>query len=125
MLIIRFSRVGKKNHAQYRIVLAEKSSPVKGKFVELLGSYDPHQKQAVFKEDRIKYWVKTGAQCSDSVYNLFVEKGLIEGDKRQVKMPEKKEEEGKENENGKKLDKEKTEEVSGEILSDEKKKSLL
>ncbi len=89
MLIIRFSRVGKRNHAQYRIVLTEKTSPVKGKFVELLGSYDPHQKQAVLKEDRIKYWLGNGVQCSDSVFNLFVAKELIKGEKRKVRVPEK------------------------------------
>ncbi|MDA3814940.1 MAG: 30S ribosomal protein S16 [Patescibacteria group bacterium] len=98
MLIIRFSRVGKRNHAQYRIVLAEKSSPVRGRFVELLGSYDPHQKQAVLKEDRIKYWIGNGAQCSDTAFNLFVKEGLVEGEKREVKMPDKKTEEG-DNEN--------------------------
>lgn len=89
MLIIRFSRVGKRNHAQYRIVLTEKTSPVKGKFVELLGSYDPHQKQAVLKEDRIKYWLENGVQCSDSVFNLFVAKELLKGEKRKVKVPKK------------------------------------
>ena len=44
MLKIRLSRIGKKGHAQYRIVVAEKSSPIKGKSVEQIGNYDPHTK---------------------------------------------------------------------------------
>ncbi len=82
MLIIRFSRTGKRNHAQYRIVVAEKSAPVKGKFVEQLGSYDPHLKTVALKEDRIKDWIAKGASCSDSVHNLLVEEGVLKEDKR-------------------------------------------
>ncbi len=44
MLVIRFSRVGKRNHAQYKVVVAEKSAPIKGRFVEQVGSYNPHLK---------------------------------------------------------------------------------
>lgn len=87
MLIIRYRIVGKKNHAQFKIVVAEKSFSVKGKFIEALGSYDPHNKEAVLKEDRIKHWLEIGAQCSDSVHNLLVSKGLIKGKKRKVNIP--------------------------------------
>lgn len=94
MIIIRFSRVGKKGHAQYKVVLAEKSFPVQGKCIEQLGSYDPHKKESVLKADRIKYWLGEGAACSDSVFNLFVREGLIKADKRKVTIqaPEKEEE---------------------------------
>ncbi len=87
MLTIRYQRIGKKNHAQYKIVVAEKSFSVKGKFVESLGSYDPHSKETILKEDRIKHWLEVGAQCSDSVHNLLVSKGLVEGKKRKVNIP--------------------------------------
>ena len=117
MLIIRFSRVGKRNHAQYRIVLTEKTSPVQGKFVELLGSYDPHQKQAVLKEERIKYWLEKGVECSDSVFNLFVSKEFIKEEKRKVKVPKKEVEEKKE-ENVQAEDKA---EISTETVTTEKK----
>ena len=93
MLIIRYRRVGKRNHAQYKLVVAEKSFPVKGKFVEVLGSYDPHSKEAVLKEDRIKYWISVGAQCSDSVHNLLLSKKLIEGQKVKVSTRKKVKEE--------------------------------
>ncbi len=94
MIIIRFSRVGKKGHAQYKIVLAEKSYPVQGKFIEQLGNYDPHKKEAVLKTDRIKYWLGEGVACSDSVHNLFVREEVIKADKRKltIKLEEKEEE---------------------------------
>jgi len=95
MLTIRFSRVGKKNYAQYKVVLAEKTSPIKGKTVEILGSYDPHQKKSVLKDERIKYWISKGASCSDTAWNLFLKKGIVSGNKRKVKIPSKKSQEEK------------------------------
>lgn len=90
MLVIRFSRVGKRNHAQYKIVVAEKSAPIKGRFVEQLGSYDPHMKQAMIKENRIKYWIDQGAQVTDSVWNLLVREGVLKGGKKAVVLRPKK-----------------------------------
>ena len=86
MLTIRFSRVGKKNKAQFRIVLQEHTASPKGRHVEVLGSYDPHQKKGVFKAERIKYWISKGVKISDSVYNLFVRQGIISGKKRAKKI---------------------------------------
>lgn len=86
MLTIRFARTGRRNKAQFRIVLQEKTAAPTGRHVEVLGSYDPHSKNAVLKADKIKDWVGKGAQVSDSVYNLFVKEGVIEGKKRAVKM---------------------------------------
>lgn len=87
MLIIRYRRIGKRNHAQFKIVVAEKSFSVDGKFIEALGSYDPHSKEVVLKKDRINYWLGVGAQCSDSVYNLFISNGLVKGSKRKINIP--------------------------------------
>lgn len=64
-----------------------------GRHIEVLGSYNPHSKEAVLKEDRIKYWVSKGAQMSDTACNLFIKKGIIDGTKRKVKVPAKKVEE--------------------------------
>lgn len=86
MLTIRFSRVGRKNRAQFRIVLQQHTAAPTGGHVAVLGSYDPHQKIAVLKADKIKEWVAKGAQVSDSVYNLLVKEGVIEGKKRAIKM---------------------------------------
>lgn len=93
MLTIRFARVGKRNRAQFQIALQEHTVAPGGRHVEVLGSYDPHMKKAVLKEDRIKYWLEKGVQMSDTVYNLFVAKGIVSGAKRKVKMPSKKVEE--------------------------------
>ncbi len=86
MLTIRFSRVGRKNKAQFRIVLQQHTMAPTGKHVAVLGSYDPHQKRAVLKIDKIKEWISKGAQLSDSVYNLCIREGALEGKKRAVKM---------------------------------------
>lgn len=104
MLTIRYQRVGKRNYAQFKIVVAEKSAPVKGKFVEILGSRDPHQKQVVLKEDRIKHWLEKGAQCSDSVFNLLVSQGVVPGPKRKINLKKKEVEENGETETEKKTE---------------------
>lgn len=96
MLTIRFSRTGKKNKAQFKITLQERSVAPGGRHVEILGSHDPHLKATVLKEERIKHWIENGAHVSDSVYNLLVSKKVIEGSKRKVKMPKKAVEEKKE-----------------------------
>ncbi len=89
MLVIRFSRVGKKNKAQYRIVVQEHTANPRGKHADIVGSYDPHSKKSVLKKDKIAQWIKNGVQLSDSVHNLFVAEKIIEGPKRAVKMPKK------------------------------------
>jgi len=89
MLTVRFARVGKNKRAQFKIVLQEHTIAPGGRHVEILGSYDPHLKKTVLKEERIKYWISQGVQFSDSAYNLMVANGLISGDKRKVKLPAK------------------------------------
>jgi small subunit ribosomal protein S16 len=93
MLVIRFSRVGRHNHAQYRIVVQEKTKAPSGRHFAVVGSYDPHLKTVVLKEEKIKEFIKNGAQPSDSVYNLLVREGVITGAKRVIKVPAKKVEE--------------------------------
>jgi small subunit ribosomal protein S16 len=86
MLTIRFSRVGRKNRAQFRVVLQQHTAAPTGRHVAVLGSYDPHMKVAVLKADKIKEWIAKGAQVSNSAYNLFIKEGVIEGKKRAIKM---------------------------------------
>lgn len=86
MLIIRFARVGRKNRAQYRIVLQEHTVAPTGRHIAVLGSWDPHAKKSVLKADKIKQWIEKGAQVSDSAFNLFVKEGVIDAKKRMVKM---------------------------------------
>jgi small subunit ribosomal protein S16 len=87
MLTIRFNRTGRKNRAYFRVVVQEHTVAPGGRHVEVLGSYDPHMKQAVLKADRIQYWMSQGAQVSDTAYNLLVKEGVIEeAKKRPIKM---------------------------------------
>jgi len=89
MLKIRLTRRGKKNKPFYRVVVAEHTAPIKGKFIEVLGFLNPHTKEKNLKEDRIKYWIEKGAQCSDTVHNLLVANGVIKGPKRAIKLKKK------------------------------------
>ncbi|MFA5991032.1 MAG: 30S ribosomal protein S16 [Candidatus Doudnabacteria bacterium] len=81
MLTIRLQRTGKKNQADFRIVLAEKEAPVQKKFTEVLGAYNPRKKTFQIKEDRIKYWLGQKIELSETIHNLFVTKGLVDGKK--------------------------------------------
>lgn len=90
MLTIRFNRVGKKNKAYFRIVLQEHTIAPGGRHIEVLGSWDPHMKKAVLEAEKIKEWIKKGAQVSDTAYNLFIKEGILTGKKRIVKVPKKK-----------------------------------
>ncbi len=86
MLQIRFNRIGKKNRAIFRIVLQEHTIAPGGKHIEILGSWDPHQKKGVFDSEKIKGWITKGAQVTDSVWNLLIKENIIEGKKRAVKI---------------------------------------
>ncbi|MGA1047075.1 MAG: 30S ribosomal protein S16 [Minisyncoccia bacterium] len=81
MLRIRLSRVGKKNTPIYKVVVAEKTRPVKGKFIESLGMYNPGNKDNTINVERTKYWISVGAQPSQTVYNLLIKNNIIEGNK--------------------------------------------
>ena len=73
MLAIRLSRIGKKKRPFYRVVVTEKTRPRNGRFVEIVGTYDPLKKPAEIKLDgeRIKYWLGRGAQPSDTVRSFL------------------------------------------------------
>ena len=92
MLIIRFFRIGKKNQPFFRIVVTEKKNPSQGgRFLEILGSYNPLTKDKVLKTERIKYWLSVGAQVSDSVHNLLITEKIIKGKKADLHKKSKKE----------------------------------
>ncbi len=73
MLAIRLARIGKRKKPFYRVVLIDKRRPRGGRFVEVLGTYDPLKKPAEVKlnADRIKYWLGCGAQPSDTVRSFL------------------------------------------------------
>ena len=78
MLVIRLQRTGRENLPTYRLVVAEKARPVKGKYQEIVGHYLPAQKPSVFQHDadRIKVWLKKGATPSDTVARLLKNSGM-------------------------------------------------
>jgi small subunit ribosomal protein S16 len=73
VLTIRLARIGKKKKPFYRVVVIESSKPRNGRVVELVGTYDPLKKPAEIKLDaeRVKYWLGTGAQPSDTVKSFI------------------------------------------------------
>lgn len=86
MLTIRLTRIGKKKQPFYRVIISEKHRDPWGKALEILGTYNPLTNPytlAVDKE-RVNYWLGKGAQCSDSVWNLFLEEKLVTGEKRHI-----------------------------------------
>ncbi|MEJ2264463.1 MAG: 30S ribosomal protein S16 [Anaerolineales bacterium] len=80
MVRIRLRRVGGKNQPSYRIVAADKESPRDGRFLEVLGFYNPRTEPATIqlKEDRIYDWLGRGAQPSESVRQVFRSAGLLD-----------------------------------------------
>ena len=81
MLKIRLQRVGRKNDPSFRIVVTESTNAAKksGRFAEVLGSYDARHGEPQIKADRVKHWIGMGAQVSDTVHNLLIKQGVIEG----------------------------------------------
>ncbi|MDQ5950373.1 MAG: small subunit ribosomal protein [Patescibacteria group bacterium] len=89
MLKIRLQRVGRKHEPAFKIVLTDSKNGTKsGKFLEVLGSHDFRFGEPQIKADRVKYWIGKGAQVSDTMHNLLVEKKVVEGKKRNV-LPQK------------------------------------
>ena len=84
MVRIRLRRTGLKGQASYRVIVADKEAPRDGRFIEILGSYNPRTEPFTLdiKEDRVYDWMSKGAQPSDSVVQIFNSTGLTERYKR-------------------------------------------
>jgi small subunit ribosomal protein S16 len=94
MLKIRLQRIGRKNDPAFRVVLTDsKNSTKSGKFLEMLGTYNPKVENKAnrtnFVNDRITYWMSKGAKLSDTMHNFLVQNKVIEGKKVNV-LPKKK-----------------------------------
>lgn len=87
MVRIRLRRIGLKGQPSYRIIAADKESPRDGRFLEILGFYNPRTEPATIqlKEDRIYAWMKNGAQPSESAHQLFKSAGLLDRYERHKK----------------------------------------
>jgi len=71
MLVIRLRRVGKKNKPTYRVVVAEHTYPVNGKFTADLGFYNPHSKAVGVNKEEIMTWLNKGAKPSNTIARIL------------------------------------------------------
>ncbi len=80
MVRIRLRRTGLRGQPSYRIVVADKESPRDGRFLEIVGFYNPRTEPSTLeiKEEKVYEWMNKGAQPSDSVAQLFKTAGLTE-----------------------------------------------
>ncbi len=84
MLKIRLRRTGARKKPSYRIVVAESTAPRDGKYVEIIGTYDPLTDPATVKldGDRAKHWLSVGAQPTERVVKLMAREGLVDAPAR-------------------------------------------
>ncbi len=80
MVRIRLRRTGSTKQPSYRIVATDKDAPRDGRFLEILGHYNPRTQPATveLQEDRVFHWLSTGAQPSDSVAQIFKFTGTLD-----------------------------------------------
>lgn len=80
MVRIRFRRMGLRGQPSYRIVAADKETARDGRFLEILGFYNPRTEPATInvKEDRVFHWMKNGALPTESVGQVFRSSGLLD-----------------------------------------------
>jgi len=72
VVVIRLARQGRTKYPVYRIVAADSRRPATGKFIAILGHYNPHTKELVVKHDEVKRFLGNGAQPSNTVAKLLV-----------------------------------------------------
>ena len=92
MVRIRLRRMGAKKQPTYRFVVADARSPRDGRFIEILGHYNPRTepKTLVVDEAKAKEWLAKGAQPTPTVRRLLAERGVMErGPIREAKRPPK------------------------------------
>ena len=87
MVRIRLRRMGSRGKPFYRIVVADQRAPRNGKYIDLIGTYDPLQDppDITIDEEKIFKWINNGAQPSDSVYSLMKTKGIAVKEKKNGK----------------------------------------
>ena len=75
---IRLTRVGSKKNPIYRVVVADSRSPRDGKFIEIVGRYNPQTQPSTIEIDeaKVKDWISKGAQPTDSVRRLMKAQGI-------------------------------------------------
>jgi small subunit ribosomal protein S16 len=89
---IRLRRIGAKKHPFYRLVVADTRSPRDGKFIEILGTYDPMTEPVKLNidQEKIRAWLQKGARPSDTARAFLIDQGLLSKEsakKRPTKPP--------------------------------------
>ena len=79
MVKIRLNRMGAKRQPFYRVVVADSRSPRDGRFIEIVGNYDPTKNPALVNidEEKVISWIKKGAQPTDTVRSLLSKQGIM------------------------------------------------
>lgn len=82
MVRIRLRRMGKTKQPSYRVVVADSRSPRDGKFIEIIGYYEPIRQPKVLhiKQDRARYWLGVGAQPSETVVHLLKQVHILDAE---------------------------------------------
>ena len=85
MVKIRLRRVGARHRPSYRVVVADSRSPRDGRFIEIIGHYNPLTDPSTvnINEEKALKWLKLGAQPTDTVYSLLRKSGIIDKTKPQ------------------------------------------
>ena len=85
MLMIRLQRFGKKGQPSFRVVVTDSHNSAKsGRFLEILGFYNPYTKERKINGERALHWISHGAQISVTAHNLLIHEGIIKGKKIDV-----------------------------------------
>ena len=86
MLRFKLDRHGKKKSPHYKVIVCEKTKDPMGRALEIVGHYNPipNPSEITLNEERIKHWMSKGAQPTDTVYNIFISQGIIQGKKKNV-----------------------------------------
>jgi len=93
MLKIRLQRRGKRNYATFRVVVAEDKAPIKGRFIDDLGHYNPHTDEFKVDAKAVENWIQKGVRPTPTINNLLITHKVIKGEKVTSWKPKKKEEE--------------------------------
>ena len=78
MLMIRLQRTGRRNEPHFRIVVTEKTTSPKGKYLEAVGFVSPREKRKSVNKERVLYWMSKGAKPSATVTNVLVSEKIID-----------------------------------------------
>ena len=89
MVKIRLRRVGRKHKPIYRVVVANSRAPRDGKFIEIIGHYNPLTNPAAvdINEEKALKWLNSGAQPTDTVYSLLRKLGIMDKFKQRKEIP--------------------------------------